>query len=146
MNKHPISLVLLTLIPIINFAQSDASKKINKLMKEQEMAWNQGDIEGFMAAYWNSDSLLFVGGSGPQYGWKTTLERYKKAYPSKEKMGKLIFDNLRQEEVGKESIQVLGKWVLERESDTLKGYYTLLWKQIEGEWKIVYDHSSSIKN
>ena len=35
--------------------------RILERMDVQEAAWNAGDLEGFMAAYWQSDSLLFVG-------------------------------------------------------------------------------------
>ncbi len=57
-------------------------------------AWNRGDIDGYMLGYWKSDSLVFVGKTAPVYGWQSTLERYKKAYPGKAAMGELTFDIL----------------------------------------------------
>ncbi len=126
-------------------AQTSDQAVIQEIMNKQEVAWNSGDIEGFMQAYWKSDSLLFIGGSGPQYGWQNTLEKYKKSYPDKKTMGILKFENINYEELSQSNVHILGKWQLEREKDTLMGYYTLLWKKLDGEWKIVYDHSSSVK-
>ncbi|MCP4271173.1 MAG: DUF4440 domain-containing protein, partial [Gammaproteobacteria bacterium] len=42
----------------------------------------------------------------------------------------------------KDTAFVLGKWQLSRVQDTLKGFYTLYWKKIDGQWKIIIDHSS----
>jgi len=38
---------------------------------------------------------------------------------------------------------MLGSWELKREKDTLGGHFSLLWKKIDNEWKIVSDHTSS---
>lgn len=123
-----------------------AEEEIIKTMRAQEEAWNEGDVEGFMQAYWKSDSLLFIGSSGPQYGWQTTLDKYKKSYPDQSAMGTLSFSNIQFQLIENETAHLSGKWQLDRASDTLKGYYSLLWRKIEEEWKVVYDHSSSIKN
>ncbi len=121
--------------------QEDLSK-IEKLMKEQESAWNQGDLEAFMLPYWNSDSLIFIGKRGPTYGWKKTLDNYKKSYPDKEAMGILKFTNLEIKPVGEENALVVGKWELFRIADTLSGHYSLIWAKKNGSWKIIADHSS----
>ena len=47
-------------------------------MLNQQQAWNNGDLEGFMIGYMQSDSLLFVGGSGVTTGYNSILNRYKK--------------------------------------------------------------------
>jgi len=35
----------------------------------------------------------------------------------------------------------LGNWKLER-SQPARGNFSLVWKKIDGQWKIVHDHSS----
>lgn len=115
---------------------------IEAIMHEQESAWNRGDLEGFMQPYWRSDSLVFVGRSGPKYGWQTTLDNYKRGYPNREAMGRLHFTNAIIESTGANSAFVMGKWELFRTSDTLSGYYSLVWKRINGTWLIRADHSS----
>lgn len=111
-------------------------------MAEQETAWNQGNLEQFMAGYWRSDSLQFIGSSGLTFGWTKTLSNYKKTYPDAEKMGQLKFTILSVEVLSKRHAYVIGKWHLTRKAGDLSGYYTLLWQKIKGKWYIVADHSS----
>jgi len=115
---------------------------IQHAMDEQQKAWNRGDLEGFMDSYWASDSLRFIGKRGITYGWRATLDNYQKSYPGPEAMGKLQFTNLSMELIGDTSAYVIGKWELFRSTDTLSGHYSLLWKNSNGKWLIVADHSS----
>jgi len=124
---------------------TDASlvkEAIQQVMDEQEAAWNRGDLEGFMQGYWKSDSLRFIGKRGITYGWQSTLDNYKKSYPDSDAMGKLQFTNLSMEITGDSSTYVIGKWELFRTTDTLAGHYSLLWKNLNGRWLIIADHSS----
>lgn len=118
------------------------SDAILKVMALQEAAWNQGDLKTFMEGYWKSDSLRFIGKSGITYGWQKTLSNYEKGYPDKAAMGKLRFTILRVESLGKNVAHVTGAWELTREKDKPGGYFTLLWRKIDGDWVIVADHSS----
>ncbi|MNR33057.1 hypothetical protein D3C85_1506990 [compost metagenome] len=111
-------------------------------MEKQSTDWNKGDVEAFMEGYEKSDSLLFVGKSGPTYGWQKTLDNYKKGYPDKSAMGHLVFGIKKVDFLKSDLAFVLGSWNVKREKDELKGYFTLLIKKIKGEWKVVADHSS----
>lgn len=144
MNK--LILFSLLLFSLACVQKSDLQPKLETIMQSQQQSWNQGDIEGFMDAYLRSDSLLFIGGSGPQYGWKNTLERYKKAYPNPEIMGQLTFETTAFHAFDNENAVMSGKWHLKRKGDEVGGYFTLIWRQMEGEWKIIYDHTSSSRN
>ncbi|OFY87234.1 MAG: DUF4440 domain-containing protein [Bacteroidetes bacterium RIFCSPLOWO2_12_FULL_35_15] len=139
-------LLILALIMIANrtFSQTENKMRstIEKIMHEQEAAWNKGDIDGFMLSYWNNDSLKFIGKNGIQYGWKNTLDNYKKSYPDKATMGELVFSIISVEQLSENSCYVIGKWNLKREKGDIGGYYTLLWKRINDKWVIVTDHTS----
>ena len=111
-------------------------------MKQSQDYWNSGDLDGFMHNYWKSDSLKFIGKSGITYGWQGSLDRYKNSYPDKSKQGTLTFDFLHLEAVGQGNYFQVGKYTQIRETDTLSGHFSLLWKKIDGEWKIIVDHSS----
>jgi ketosteroid isomerase-like protein len=115
---------------------------ILKVMADQTIAWNNGDIDGFMQGYWKSDSLLFVGSKAPVHGWQSTLERYKKSYPDKAAMGLLKFTILKVDLLDANNAFMLGGWHLQREKDAPGGYFTLWFKKIDGQWKIVVDHTS----
>ncbi len=141
-----ISILLIFLYPPKAFygqllPQKDASA-IQTLLKTQESAWNSGDLVGFMKGYWESDSLLFIGKSGVTHGWKSTLANYQKSYPDKAAMGKLTFGIVKMKALGKQNALVIGSWRLDREKDVLMGYFSLTLKKINGNWRIIADHSS----
>ena len=115
---------------------------VQKVMGDQEESWNKGDIQGFMKGYWNSDSLRFLGKRGLTKGWQKTLDNYIKGYPDMQAMGILKFDQLSFEPLNEKQMFVVGKWTLKRENDTLSGYYSLLWKKFDGDWKIIFDHTN----
>jgi hypothetical protein len=123
-------------------AQKDDEGEIRNLLVQQTEAWNRGDISGFMQTYWQNDSLMFIGKDGVTWGWKNTLERYKKGYPDKETMGQLSFEVIQMKKLSAEYFFVVGKWMLKRNAGDLSGYYNLLMKRIKGQWKIIADHSS----
>ncbi|MBN4065790.1 nuclear transport factor 2 family protein [Candidatus Amoebophilus asiaticus] len=139
--------ILILLFCTINYSFAQTSdqvveKEIMSILNQQLDCWNKGDISCFMQGYWHSDSLMFIGKSGITYGWDNTLKNYKKRYPDKTAMGKLSFDIIKIQNIGKNAFHVTGKWALNRIEDDLNGYFTLLWKKIDGDWKIVMDHSS----
>ena len=139
--------VTLLLISILVFsitlmAQSNDAKAILKLLKQQDAAWNRGDLEGFMEGYWKSDSLMFIGKSGITYGWQKTLENYKKGYPDTAAMGKLNFEYIEVKRLSVNYFFIVGKWHLTRTIGNLDGAFTLLMRKIKGNWVIVKDHSS----
>ena len=142
--KRLLFFLTLTIFSIKSYSQKESKMKpvIEKIMYEQQIAWNKGDLDGFMLSYWNSDSLKFIGKNGITYGWKSTLANYKKSYPDKATMGELTFTIISVEELSKTSCYVIGKWDLKREKGDVGGYYTLLWKKIDGKWVIVIDHTS----
>jgi ketosteroid isomerase-like protein len=124
------------------WAQSGNEMAIRQVMREQQDAWNHGNLEGFMRGYWKDDSLMFVGSSGITYSWQTTLEHYKKNYPDTMAMGKLNFTLLHITPLAGPWYFVTGQWHLQRKAGDLGGYYTLLFKKIKGKWVIVVDHTS----
>ena len=137
------ALTLFTALTAVNtHAQNSDGQIIRQILTTQTEQWNKGNIEGFMKGYWENDSLLFVGKSGPKYGYKAALENYKKGYPDTVAMGKLHFDLLKMQPLSANVYFVLGKWTLQRSIGNLQGYYTLLWRKIKGKWVIVADHSS----
>ena len=137
-------LILCLFIPVISFSQQRNAnvKAIHKIMADQQDAWNNFNIESFMEGYWKSDSLKFIGKNGITYGWDSTLENYKKIYPSKEAMGKLTFTIISLDLISDTSAFMIGKYHLKRKNDEPSGHFTLLWLKIDGKWLIVADHSS----
>lgn len=108
-------------------------------MKAQELAWNNGDINGFMNYYWNNDSLKFIGSRGITCGWQKTLNNYLTSYPNKEAMGILTFTI-------KEATQLSKKYFYYWSVGTKKispwGSFYFAVEKINGKWLIIADHTS----
>ncbi|MDN3587963.1 DUF4440 domain-containing protein [Pedobacter aquatilis] len=138
-----ILIVAFVLISFYASAQTSKDKQaILNVLEQQRLAWNKGDLVAFMDGYVKSDSLLFVGKSGPTYGWQKTLDNYKKNYSGSAGMGILTFGIKKVDFLNKDVAFVLGSWHLKREKDEPQGYFTLIFKKLKGEWKVVVDHSS----
>jgi ketosteroid isomerase-like protein len=135
-------MILFACTALLSQAQSTDEKSIRDILSVQTEAWNKGDLEDFMAGYWKSDSLLFIGKSGVNNGWQKTLENYQKGYPDTTAMGKLNFDLLEVRQLSPDYFFVVGKWHLQRSIGNVGGHFSLLFRKMKGQWKIVADHSS----
>ena len=133
----------------LGFAQSKtsydikAADAIKAVITAQAAAWNRGDLEGYMDGYDRSPNTEFVGGDTITRGWQTVLDRYRKNYSSREKMGALTFSELEITILSKDAALVLGRWHLKRANDDPHGTFSLLFRKTKAGWRIVHDHSSS---
>ncbi len=135
-------IIIFACTALLSQAQSADEKAIREILSVQTEAWNKGSLEDFMTGYWESDSLLFIGKSGVNHGWQKTLENYQKGYPDTTAMGKLNFDLLELRQLTADYFFVVGKWHLQRSIGNVGGHFSLVFKKIKGQWKIVADHSS----
>lgn len=117
--------------------------EVRKVLEEQQAAWNRGDLEGFMNGYAREDSTAFVSGDDVTRGWGTVLERYRRAYATREKMGALEFSELEIKPLSPFYILASGRWSLKNAENDPRGRFTLLFRRTAGGWRIVHDHTSS---
>ena len=120
----------------------EKKKQILAVLRKQQEDWNKGNLDGFMAGYWNSDTLRFVSNRGVTYGWEKVMANYKKNYADSIAMGKLDFDIIHVELIGDLDALVTGKWLLKIDKKFKGGYFTLLFRKLKGKWLIVADHTS----
>jgi ketosteroid isomerase-like protein len=124
-----------------NTTEQGEKDAILAVMKIQEQAWSNNDLEGFMQGYWKSDSLKFYGSNGLTKGWQKTLDNYKKGYPTKEHSGTLNFTIDDISKIEKESYSVMGQYHLKRSIGDANGVFIIIFKKIDGKWKIIADMS-----
>lgn len=139
-------------------AANPETVEIKAVLEAQVDAWNRGDIDAFMEHYWKSDELTFASigrESDPETGettrttktikgWSPTLERYKKRYPTRERMGMLEFRELEIARTADTEAAVSGRFRLVRESDdNAGGTFYLNMRRIDGAWVIVKDRTMS---
>jgi hypothetical protein len=143
--KRILALLIILVLSTPGMTQKIAErdrKEILKTLEEQRIAWNEGYLSGYMNGYWQSDSLQFITKNGVTKGWKETLARYMKAYPTKEEMGNLTFEVISLEKLNKSSAFMIGNWNLQMKESIVSGCFSLIWKKIDKKWLVVVDHSS----
>ena len=134
-------LLLLFILPIKAQDYPKDKAAILEVMKQQKIAWSKHDLEGFMQGYWKNDSLKFFGSRGLTYGWQQTLNNYKEKYPTADETGTLNFSIEDLSRISEDSYWVMGRYHLTRKAGEAKGIFMIIFRKINGEWKIVADMS-----
>ena len=116
---------------------------ILQTLDTQILAWNRGDIEGFMQDYLQSDALRFASGGTVEKGWAATLARYQQRYPDRATMGRLEFSDREVQILSPDNALVFGRWTLIRDNDRPTGLFTLHMQKQDKGWFIISDHTSS---
>jgi ketosteroid isomerase-like protein len=117
---------------------------IRAALDRQQSAWNHGDVETFMTGYDNSPETTFQGRALTR-GYAQVLERYKRDYPTRERMGTLTFSEIEVKPLGNAAALVLGRFSLERSpaaGGPATGRFTLIFRKTRQGWKIIHDHTS----
>ena len=122
-----------------NAREIDAIKQV---LTSQQLCWNNGDIDGFMLGYWNSEKFKFSWVNGTEYGWENALEKYKISYPTKESMREFIFEILEVKLTSDTTAILDGEWELIRKNDNPNGSFTYIFKKIENNWLIISDYTT----
>jgi beta-aspartyl-peptidase (threonine type) len=127
-------------------ARLDAPKpaaEVKAVLDEQVAAWNAGDLDRFLATYWDSDELTFFSGGTVSKGHKAVAARYRKNYRSEGKeMGKLTFSDMEVVPLGPDAALARARWKLVTSKEKVEGLFTLVLRKLDRGWKIVHDHTS----
>jgi beta-aspartyl-peptidase (threonine type) len=126
-------------------AEPDAVRDVRAVWTAQVEAWNRGDLDGFMAGYWQSPELVFFSNGTETRGWQETLDRYRARYQAEGKrMGTLDFPQLDLVMLGTEAVLTRGRWHLRMpDGEELSGMTSVIFRKLPEGWRIVHDHSSA---
>lgn len=122
----------------------DAAAAIRATLEGQVAAWNAGDMDGFLAVYWQDPGLTFYSGGTVTQGFTPFAERFKARYgQARDTMGKLEFRHLEVLPGAATAAFARGEWHLERPGQAAQGgLFTLILSKQPNGWKIVHDHTS----
>jgi ketosteroid isomerase-like protein len=121
---------------------------IRAVLDAQVVAWNRGDLDGFMAGYWRDENLAFTSGDKMTKGWDATRQRYQTRYFTPDKDGKLAergelsFGELHVESFSPTAALVRGRYFLKLAKGTDTGRFTLSFRKMPDGWRITSDHTS----
>jgi uncharacterized protein (TIGR02246 family) len=127
-------------------ASRDPQKAIQTVLDEQIVAWNRGDLEGFMAGYWNSPDFVYLSNKQVVRGWQTMLDRYRQTFKSsgEAQMGMLELQDTQITLLGEEAALVWGTYrVVNPDGKQRGGLYTLVMRKFPEGWRTVYDRTSA---
>src|SRR3990172_4828991 len=119
----------------------DARSQITAMLKEQDEAWNRGDLKGFVKPYDDSGQLIFVGSKGIVRSPQVLKEHYEQRYKEGQgDFGRLSFSDLEVEELGRGLARAWGRWLVEQKDKKVSGWFTLILKETPTGWRIIHDH------
>ena len=126
----------------------EVSREIEAMLHSSAASWNGGDLEGFLDDYWRSEALTFSGATGVTRGWEDVRTRYLQSYWAPETArDSLRFEGIEVLPLGGEHALALGQYVLYRPEEEgvviSTGYFSLVLRNTEGEWRILHDHTST---
>ncbi|WKD85961.1 hypothetical protein KCTC32516_01310 [Polaribacter huanghezhanensis] len=133
---------ILLLSSCVTSTEEQDKKDILAILDLQQIAWSKHDLEGFMQGYWKSDSLKFYGSNGVTLGWNKTLANYKRGYPTPDHSGTLQFKINDISKINEGAYFVMGEFHLTRNVGNANGIFMIIFKKINGEWKIIADTSA----
>ena len=116
---------------------------IRKVFEAASEAWNRGDLDGYLASYWDSDKIIWISGGSLTRGKKGIEAAYKARFSSAQQMGKLTVAELEIDVLTPTDATAFGRWILVIDNEASKGFFTVQLRKIEGAWLLVSDHSSS---
>lgn len=123
--------------------KTEEGKAVVKVLLNQQDAWNKADLEGYLDGYWNDEKVRFVTNSSIRTGLNEIRAMYEKGYDTPEKFGELTFDVQVVDVLTNNYAMIVGKYQLQQSDRKDRvGRFTLLFKKINGEWKIIQDHTS----
>jgi ketosteroid isomerase-like protein len=121
---------------------AQVNEQIRSRFKEATEAWNRGDLNAYLAGYWDSEGTRWISGGMIIRGVESIRARYKSLYDSTEKLGKLEVKDLEIDILTDGDALVVGKWSHTADQLARVGVFTIHMKKIQGEWFMATDHAS----
>ena len=111
------------------------------VLTAQAAQWNEGDLEAFVATYWDGPELTFYGKSGLARGRQDLLATYRRNYPTAKERGHLSFEVVDFRELPAGHALLLGRYRIEGEVPS-RGVFTLALARQRGRVVILHDHTT----
>lgn len=105
-------------------------------------AWNSGDIDGYLAGYWDSPATRWVRAGNIVRGKQAITQAYKAGFPTPESLGQIEMLHFEMDVIGDQDALVFGIIAHTRGESTQKASFAAHVRDFDGDWLIVSDHVS----
>jgi len=123
---------------------SGIEDEIRKSFDSWTKCYNNGNLDGYLEAYADSEQTRYVSGSDVLLG----KERIKELVHSRGPQGILSLDTLQIDVITEQNAICFGQYILQlnntqdKNMEYHKGCFTVHLRKLNDQWKIVSDHSS----
>src|SRR5688572_950718 len=91
-------------------ARADRAGEAQAALGAQVAAWNRGDLEGALTAYWNSPEITWVGKAGVGKGYESFADVMRTDFADRSKMGVYRTEVLDARSVGPDAALLVLRW------------------------------------
>ena len=124
-------------------AAATARGEIAAMMDRSAVAWNRGDLDGFMEDYAPGAGTTYIGGRGLLRGPAAIRAAYAPRFAPGVQRGTLRFEALAVDLLAPGVAHAIATYVLTAGDSTIgRGPTSLVMRRLDGRWRIVHDHSS----
>lgn len=123
-------------------------REVLDVLHLQTLAWNKGDIEGFLRGYRSHSSTTFISNGDRFIGFEAVAARFRGRYGSGNDtagMGHLEFSEYGILRIDEDDAVVNGRFALDRGDKGVDwGRFTVVMRKFpDYGWQIVHDHTST---
>ena len=125
------------------FGRQDAESAIRAVFDTGCAAWNRGDLDSYLASYWDSDQTFWISGGKLTRGLQAITAAYRARFATPQQMGQLTVTGLSIDVLTDVHAFAFGYWILTIDDKLSKGVFTVQVSKIDGNWFFVSDHAST---
>ena len=116
---------------------------IQAMLDTSAVAWNRGDLEGFLSHYQPGAGTTFIGRNGVVRGVEQIRGVYAARFAPGGVRDSLSFEGLEVDLLAPDVANAIAWYRLSRgDSLVARGPTSLVMRRADGRWRIVHDHSS----
>ena len=119
-----------------------AAEGARSALAGQAAAWNRGDLDGALKAYWADEGLTFVHHGGVTHGYAAFADGIRAQFGAPARMGHYSVDVLDARDIKRDAALIVVRWsIVGPENQTIGGVSTQLWEKRRDAWVITYEHA-----
>ena len=123
--------------------RADSEVAVRALVAEMSTVWNRGDMEGYLDLYAHNEKTTIVFADVITRGWDQIHALYTGNWSTEEEMGDFTTENVSVTFVHDDLALVDGIFRHQFSEDLVVGAFSLVVQPSEeGDWKILYEHTS----
>jgi ketosteroid isomerase-like protein len=122
---------------------SGIEASVSAMLQTSAEAWNDGDLDTFLAMYSASATTSFLAPDGPVQGIEQIRDWYAPAFAPGADRDSLRFEQIQVRQLPPLIGVVTGKWVLSADVEAdYSGWFTMVVRRVGNGWRVIHDHPS----